>query len=293
MKRDVLNSPRLTELKKRRRRSVFNKILFFLFGIVGIFFLFTYISSAENLNIKEIKINGNEIVDTREIETVVYEKIAGKYLWLFPKTNILFYPQDNIKMALQDKFKRIKEIDLSIENNKILTIDIAERVAKYTWCGDGFPDVGRLNSGRPTSESSEKCHFLDEDGYIFDEAPYFSGEVYFKFFGQPTSVHNYLSQENFNQLISFINMLTDMKLKPASLYITTNKDVEIFLSKGNTAKIQPKIIFKLNADLENIGSNLKTALNTEPLKSDITKKYSMLEYIDLRFENKVYNKFSK
>ena len=274
-KRNILNSPRLTELKKRRRKSVLNKILFFLFGLVTIFFLFTYISRAENLNIKEIKINGNQIVDTRDIEVAVYEKITGKYLWLFPKTNILFYPQDNIKNILVDKFKRIKEIDLSIEDNKILIINITERVAEYTWCGD-MP-----------FQTEEKCHFLDEDGYIFDEAPYFSGEVYFKFFGQPTSVDNYLSKENFNQLISFIDMLIEIKLKPTSLYITTNKDVEVFLSKGNGAKIQPKIIFKLNDDLKNIISNLVSALNTEPLKSDIKKRYSTLEYIDLRFDKPV------
>jgi len=45
--------------------------------------------------------------------------------------------------------------------------------------------------------------------------------------------------------------------------------------------------------MQNIKENLDTALNTEPLKSDFKKKYSSLEYIDLRFGNKVYSKFSK
>lgn len=280
-KRNVLNSPRLTELKKRRRKAVLNKILLSLLGLVIVFFLFAYLSRLKNLNIAEIQVIGNEIMDTGEIQATVEGEVAGKFLWLFPKGNILIYPQDSIKKTLLDKFKRIKKIDLSIEDNKTLIINVTERVAKYTWCGDAPFQI------------EEKCHFLDEDGYIFDEAPYFSGEVYFKFFGQPVSVHNYFPQQNFNQLVSFIDMLVEMKLKPVSLYITLNKDAEIFLSKGNTAKTEPKIIFKLDADLENIGSNLKTALNTEPLKSDMNKRYSMLEYIDLRFGNKVYNKFSK
>lgn len=280
-KRNVLNSPRLAELKKRRRRAVLNKVLLSIVGLITVFFFFTYISRAENLNIREIQLAGNEVVDTEEIKIAVWEKITGKYLWLFPKTNILFYPQDSIKNTLLDKFKRIKKIDLSIEDNKTLIINITERVAEYTWCGD------------VPFQPDENCYFLDGDGYIFDEAPYFSGEVYFKFFGHSPSEDNYFFQLNFQQLVSFIDTLTKIKLKPVALYVAPNGDVEVFLSKENSAKTEPKIIFKLDADLKNIMSNLESALNTEPLKSDMKKKYSSLLYIDLRFSNKVYSKFSQ
>ncbi|MFZ3011795.1 MAG: hypothetical protein WA060_02250 [Minisyncoccia bacterium] len=280
-KRNVLNSPRLNELKKRRRKMVLNKILLSLFGIVVVFFFFTYISRAENLNISEIQMVGNEIVDTEEVRVAIWEEITGKYLWLFPKTNILFYPQDFIKDSLLNKFKRIKTVNLSIENNKTLIVTVTERVAKYTWCGDA------------PLQTDEKCYFLDEDGYIFDEAPYFSGEVYFKFFGHSEPEEDYFFQERFKQLVSFVDTLIKIKLKPTSLYVTPNGDVEVLLSKGNQAKTEPKIIFKLDSDLENIISNLESALNTEPLKSQFKNKYSSLEYIDLRFGNKVYNKFSK
>ena len=69
--------------------------------------------------------------------------------------------------------------------------------------------------------------------------------------------------------------------------------MEIFLSKGtsSTSAIGPKIIFKKDADLQNIAENLQAALNIEPLKSKFKNKYSLLLYIDLRFGNKVYDKF--
>jgi hypothetical protein len=286
-KRNVLNSPRLTELKKRRRKVVINKILLSLLGLVIVFFLLTYLSCLKNLNITEIQVTGNEIVDTEEVQTATREETAGKYLWLFPKTNILIYPQNSIKDKLQNKFGRIKNVDLSIENNKTLIINITERVAKYTWCGD-TPVVGR-----PTSESSPQCFFLDEEGYIFDAAPYFSGEVYFKFFGRPTPEDNFFFKQNFEQLASFKDALVKLGLKPTSLYVASDGDVEINLLSGSSAITPPKVIFKLDADMQNIKENLEAALNTEPLKSDMKKKYSTLEYIDLRFGNKVYNKFSK
>jgi cell division septal protein FtsQ len=279
-KRNVLSSPRLTELKKHRRRAVLNKILLALFGLVAIFILLAFISRLNILNISQIEISGNKVVDTEALKGMVQEQITGKYLWLFPKTNILFYPKNNITNALQDKFKRLNSINLSIKN-KTLEISLSERIAQYTWCGN-IP---------PQTNNEQQCYFMDENGYIFDEAPYFSGAVYFKFYGVQSK--SYFFKQDFKQLIAFKDILIGFGFKPIALYITNNQDVEIFLSKGisSTSTIGPKIIFKIDADLQNVAENLEAALNTEPLKSKFKNKYSSLEYIDLRFGNKVYDKF--
>lgn len=296
MKRNVLNSPRLSELKKKRKRAVFNKFFILLFGLLTIFILLTYLSRLDSLNIAEIQITGNKIVDSAVLKGAVGEQIAGKYLWLFPKTNTLIYPQSAIKNGLQDKFKRIGDINLSIKNNTVLEVSIIEREAKYTWCGVDSPETA---SGAEISTGNQKCYFLDEDGYAFDEAPYFSGNVYFKFYGLPAqagSVENplgsYFSKQNFKELISFKDTLVAMGLKPMALYVTNNGDMEIFLSRENTNGTMPKIIFKGDADFKNIAENLQAALHTEPLQSKFKNNYSALEYIDLRFENKVFDKFS-
>jgi cell division septal protein FtsQ len=286
-KRNVLNSPRLFELKKRKHRAVLNKILLSLLGLLAIFILLAYFSHFDSLNINEIQIVGNKTVDAEAIKTVVKQQVAGKYLWFFPKTNILFYPQNSIRNELQDKFKRLKDISFSIKNNKVLEVSLSERVAKYTWCGADLP---------PTDAENQKCYFLDEDGYVFDEAPYFSGEVYFKFYGlENINTNNplgsYFFKQNFKQLISFKDILVSIGLKPATLDITDDGDIEIFLSRGSSSTTGPKIIFKTDADFQNVAENLEAALVTEPLQSKFKNKYSSLLYIDLRFGNKVYYKF--
>ncbi|MFH1200802.1 MAG: hypothetical protein V1484_00525 [bacterium] len=283
MKRSVLNSPRLLELKKHRRRAVFKKIFLSLFGLLAIFSLLVYLSRLNSLNINEVKILGDKVTDTEVIKKIVEEQISGKYLWLFPKTNIFFYPQNTIKNELQDKFKRLNNVNLSIKNNKVLELSLTERVAKYTWCGIVSP---------PTKLGDQPCYFMDENGYIFDEAPYFSGTVYFKFYGVQSE--SSFSKQNFKQLIAFKDVLLSLGLKPMALYITNNGEVEIFLSRGVSSVLtsEPKIIFKIEADFQNVIENLETALNTEPLKSKFKNKYSSLLYIDLRFGNKVYDKFS-
>lgn len=268
-KRNVLNSPHLLEFKKKRQRVVLNKILFYVFTLFIISALLAYISRIDRLNISEIEISGNKVIDTEMIQTVVEQAISENYFWVFPKTNILYYPQNSIRNELYNKFKRLKDISFSIENKKILEVSVTERVALYTWCGEKI-------------ELEEKCYFMDENGFVFDEAPYFSGGVYFKFYGLI---------QNFQKLIFFKETLENMELKPVALYITNDGDIEVFLSRGVLSVTGPKIIFKMNADFQNVAENLEAALTTPPLQSEFKNKYSSLLYIDLRFGNKVYYKF--
>jgi cell division septal protein FtsQ len=272
MKRNVLNSPRLSELKKHRRRVVLDKILILFLGILAIFISLVCLSRLKSLNISDIEISGNKVVDTEAIKNVIEQQMAGKYLGLFPKTNLLLYPKKNIETELENQFKRLENINLSIKNNKILEVSVDERTPEYLWCGN----VPLQNN------ATQDCYFMDENGYIFDQAPYFSGEVYFKFYG---------SIQNFKQLISFKDILISLGLKPIALYIANDGDIQIFLSGGSFATA-PKIILRANADFENAAENLQTALTTEPLQSEFKNKYASLQYIDLRFGNKVYYKFS-
>jgi len=271
-KRNVLNSPRLLELKKHRRRVILNKIFLSLVALLVVCAGFAYLARLKQLNIGEIEITGNKTIDSETIKASVEKDIAGYYLGVFPKTNILFYPESKIKDDLFLQFKQFKDITFSIKDEKTLEVSISEREAKYLWCGATLP------------QDTEKCYFMDETGFIFAEAPYFSGEVYFKFYGIANTLKG-----NFEKFISFKKTLENMGLKPVTLYIEENGNTEILLSGTPT---KPEIIFKNDSDLQVIAENLEAALSVEPLQSEFKNKYASLEYIDLRYGNKVYYKFS-
>lgn len=284
--RSVLNSPRLLELKKKKhkilRRKIFFLICFFILILVGLSFL----SKWEYININNIQITGNKVIETKMIESVVKEKIAGNYLWFFPKTNFLLYPKWEIKRELADKFKKLKDISLSVQNFKTLNISLTERTALYTYCGITPPE---------TNDNNQKCYFVDDSGFIFDEAPYFSGEVYLKFYGV-TSINgdnpsgSYFFQPNFSKLISMKGTLEKIGIKPVVFFIDESGDIKIFLS-SSTSQPGPFVIFKDDADFNQTVENLQSVLTTEPLQTEFKTKYSSLLYIDLRFGNKVYYKF--
>ena len=281
-KRDILNSPRLLELKKHRRRIVLNKILFSVFVCLVLFIILVFISRLNKLNIFEIKITGNKIVDTELINDVVKNNLQGHYLYFFPRSNFLLLPKNTIKQELVSKFKRLKDISISLGEANTLAISVSEREGKYIYCGENLPSI------IPSNEESP-CYFVDESGYIFDLAPYFSGDVYFKFFGP--EANSYFSPEIFEKIISFKNNIINMGIKPTSLYVKNDGDIEIYLSSNKLPPEAPKIIFKNNFDLDKLSENLRAAMFTEPLKSDFKNKYSSMQYIDLRFGNKVYFKF--
>ena len=253
-----------------------SKIFLSLFSFSVIFASLAYISRSEELNISKIEIIGNKIIDASAVKIVVEKEIAGHYFWFFPKANILIYPKNSIKQELYNKFQKLKEVNLYIKERKTVEVYVSEREGKYVWCKN--------------SSISEQCYFLDDSGYIFGEAPYFSGEVYFKFYG-PADIGTYFLEENFRQLIYFRDFLTAKGIKSISLSVLENKDAKISLTSANKSLKEPYIIFKINSDFQKIAENFETALDTEPLMSNFKNKYSSLEYIDLRFGDKVYYKF--
>ncbi|MFA5095189.1 MAG: hypothetical protein WC447_00800 [Candidatus Paceibacterota bacterium] len=284
---NVLNSPRLLELKRKQRKILRRKIFFLVFLLILVLVGLSFLSKWEKVNINNIQISGNKVVETKMIEDIAKEKIAGNFLWVLPKTNFLLYPKGEIKKELADKFKRLKDISISIKNLQTLDISLTERTALYTYCGTMPPE---LNNSEIEIQNNNKCYFMDDSGYIFDEAPYFSGEVYLKFYGT-ASFGSYFSQPIFGKLILLKETLEKIAIKPVIFYVQDNGDIEMFLSSTSESQLGPKIILKTDSDFEKVAENLQTVLGTEPFKSDFKNKYSSLLYIDLRFGNKVYYKF--
>ena len=281
-RRDVLHSPKLQELKRNRRKNLQNKILLYVGSIIAIVVVLILISRIPKLNISIVNISGNKIIDTEKINEVVLENLNGYYLYFIPKSNFLIYPKKKIIKDITEKYRRLTNINFSLSGAETLDISVSEREGKYIWCGDILSDLD-LN---PTDNT---CSFLDNTGYAFDTSPYFSGNVYFKFFGKLTN--NQFYPELWNKLVVLKEALSDMNLRPASLYIKTDGDIEIYLVSNILPPDSPKIILKSVFILDKTKENLQAAVNTEPLLSDLKSKNKILEYIDLRFGNKVYYKF--
>lgn len=285
--KDIPKSIHLIKMRRQRRKRF---VKFFCFSFI-VLALLTYflgrLSSNYQLVLNDIKITGLKIIDQEEVEGSIKKNIIGKYIYIFDKSNFLIYPKQKIYDDLLNNFPRIEKLAVYREGLNTLAIDITERAGAYLYCGKEVP----INK----QEIGENCYFVNNDGYIFDRAPYFSGNIYFKYFldlnieGENFLGIQMMEPDRFLSIMRFIEDIKSLKFKPIYITFEENNIASIYLQ--TKSEVVPKIIFREKDDLNILFENLKIAMEQKEFSDEIWQKYDKLLYIDLRFENKVLYKF--
>ncbi len=290
--REVLKTPRTLELKRQRKLSQKKKIILIFFALVALIAGLSYLSKISPMRIRNIVISGNNVVTRDEIMSTVDQELEGNYFHLFSRQNFLIYPGKAIKKALLADHKRLLSASIDLQDPHTIKIAVSERGGSFLWCGFDFD----MEKGE---NPDQDCYYMDDSGYIFSQAPYFSGNVFFKFFGTGLFANNldptgkqYLPPDDFRSLVSFIKSLPRNSITPYGIYLGPDGDYSIFISPLTPSlPLYTKILFNKKNDLQKVNSNLSAALLTEPFATDFKSKFSKLLYIDLRFNNKVFYKF--
>jgi cell division septal protein FtsQ len=286
--KDIPTSPRIIEIRHNRRvRKIRLLILCFILLISIIGFL-SYFSSNNNIVIDKVVVNGTHVIDHEEVEKEVFKNLSGKYLYLFSKSDGFIYPHNHIYNDLILKFPRIESLSVNRDNLKTININITERKGSYLYCGAIIPEN--------KDDVGENCYFINNDGFIFDKAPYFSGNVYFKYYmalgdgiTDPLG-KQMVSIDRFHELARFIDSVTTIGFKPIYIALDSDGVYSLYLNHGVDSTL-PKIMFKNDNDLKTIEDNFSLAMKKKEFADEINSKYNTLLYIDLRFKNKVLYKF--
>jgi len=289
--RDILTSPRVIEINRRKRNKKIRLFVLLSILLVSIISSLAYFSADRHVTINKIIVSGNRIIDREEIEFIANKDMMGRYFYLFYKANSLIYPRSKIYDDLIKAFPRIQSLSISRDNLNTLHINIEERSGTFLYCGSKPPEV--------KSDVGENCYFINNDGYIFDKAPYFSLDVYFKYYvsldGKKNLSNSPLGEQMlevnyFHSIVRFIDSLNYLGFRSTQL-VASDGGVELFLSNDGFPTI-PKIIFKSDNDLDIIFNNLSLSMKKPEFANQIKDKYTTLQYIDLRFKNKVLYKFN-
>lgn len=261
-KRNILGSSKKLGRKRIIKKMIFGfLILIFIFGCATAFFNISY------LRIKKVSLEGNSSLSTEKILSEVSDYLKGKYFHIFPRDNILILPKEAIISNLLSKFPRMKEVSLTKNFPDSISVKIKERQQEAILC------------------INEECAFIDENGYVFEKAPYFSGDVYLKFFDERESSPGTIGlqlipEEQFKKLIDFKDLVSRENIKISKIILKKEGIYEIDISEGwyilLNEQNEPKISYE----------NLKITLD-----SKVKENRQNLEYIDLRFGNKVFYKF--
>lgn len=265
--------------RQKRRVARAKQTFFFAVFLAGIFAFFIFLFREPSLRVSAIEVAGAEAVSEEAIRGAVRESLAGSYFGLVPKESIIFYPERAIERELERRFLRLSRVEVSTRNLRTIRIGVAERRPAHLWCGSVREVV------------TTECFFLDETGYAFDRSATFSGSALTRLYGELEGAgetalgKRFLPEAEFAELNLFVKAVEALGLSPVSLVKKGGGDYDLHLKDGG------KLVFALKDGAEKAASNLESALGVDPLKNDMAAKRDRLEYIDLRFGNKVFFKF--
>lgn len=262
MRKQILEASRRRK-RKQKNLKIFLFLVLFLVLIAGAVSLF-YISK---FRVKNVLAESNITINKEDLTAKVLDSIKGKYFHLFPKDNIFLLSENEIKNHLSNSFPRIKNISIFKDLPNTLSIKIEERKPVSLFCKD------------------TTCAFIDEDGFVFEESPFFSGTVMLKFFdqreGEEFSLNKQLiAPDQYKDLLEFSQRASREDLKISEIILKKDGIYELNTSEGWRIILNERNNF--NTSLENFNI---------ALGNQIKEKRSNLEYLDLRLENKVFYKF--
>lgn len=267
--------------KKRQKRLLWSYVLIFL--LAGIFLGLFFLSHWEKLAINQVIISGNRAVSTEEIEDIVISELAGNYFYTFSRRNIFSFPRFSIRENIMDSIPYIGDVAFDSGDN-VLSVSVSEREPHALWCQE------------------DQCYFIDQTGFAFALAPNFSDNIFLKisgpFRGDPVgakpitgSLFNYITDSA--DLLPLVFKNQDLlEVEIFKVNIINRNDYEFILAQSQIdEKINWSLRFNRLNDFSRDLDNLATVLASEKFQEEYHQSGGYLEYIDLRFGNKIFYRF--
>ncbi len=265
------NSKRRLRLAQKRKKIRNIKLVILLVSIILLFSLFVYVLTRDWINIKEIKVNGNETISSKNIESVVFDRMSRLRAYTLYAGTILSYDKSDIIESLKYQYPQLKHININSRDIKILNITVEEREPIALWC---------------INQESE-CYLVDNIGYIYrkiiDLKPY-SNLVIYKSETSNLTLRNTLLPSVFSQINDFLNIIKDFGIQVTQVEIN-EEDNEFFVYSSS----HPILRIRLDGKFAQVASYIEATLKA-PDYLNYLDSVEKIEYIDLRFGNRIFYK---
>lgn len=271
------------KLRLKERRMI-TKAALLVGAVIFLFTLTAWGAHHERVLISNIYIEGNKVIVGSDIQDKVREKIEGSYFWVFPQDNIFIFPRKGIKEEILDAFKRVYYVKIKALDFNSISINVKERTPYALWC--------EMNTVEGGGSDSDVCYFLDDKGFVFTESPVFSDNVYFTVHGELESGESgnllggsFLGEERFVRMMQLRALLAKEGVEATHLISKEDNDFEFHIKTGGV------LLFNEDQKIEKLIRDLVVAMEVK--KNEGREIFENLEYIDMRFNNKVLFKFSQ
>lgn len=270
----IIYTPERTRYRGKSR--IILKVTAISIAIVIVIAAAIFVFRNPEWQLAQINISGTRALSSEAIKSLIWEETSGNYAFLVPKRSIFLIKEKSLVSKLKDEFPRIQEVSLERYLPDLLTANVVERDLWAILCNDNFT---------PDNQEDIDCVFIDDEGRALDHAPNSSGSLVVKiktdFSSLPLGEHvlepalaKYLKDFGEKLEIGISSKVIAYELSSILL-----GEFRITLDDGFF------LIVARKADVGNVLKVLKTVLDEE-----VKEKRINLEYIDLRFGNKVFYK---
>jgi hypothetical protein len=213
-----------------------------------------------------------------EIQSLVLQSIAGSKYYAVPKNSFFFIPKSEIRTAIQHAYPDVAAVTIKRTSLNGLAVVTIPRESAFLWCGVSSQAI--TFSDASTTSNGDPCYDADSLGYVFAPEP--GAGTTLKIYGAlETTDPNVLGQRiadarHIPSVLQFVKVMRglgvsistiDLRGDEADLYTLQNTRITYVLGKEATA------------------AQLATSAFPTMNIND-----GSLEYVDLRFDGKVYFK---
>lgn len=265
-------------------------VLLFLFTIA-----FGGVSQNDKWKIEQVQVDGFQAVNEDDILALTKSLLVGNYYLTYARENSYLFPRFEIERRLLAEFPRLKTAHASRIDDHAIRIEVTERKPFALWCGEVYL--------REMYETND-CWFVDDTGFIFDNAPVFSEGVYLELYGELANkkgddvLRARLPMNKFGLVYSVNESLKKELGDTLRIIIKPEGEYGIVMKNSTTYPILAgtELRFKDGTSPAKIIKNLLAALpvqfpSVQTLDAN-PSEHQTLYYIDMRFGNKIFFGFA-
>ncbi len=308
-----MENSRKYRTKEFRKKKLKKRIIKFSFSaglFLGFVFLLSYISHLDRFQVSNVIIEGNSISNQEEILEKINSIMSGRRFLLFPKSNFLFIPKDIIEEFIIKNNVSVEGIKINLKNFNEAEINIIEYEPKIIWCPNFLDEVisqessvtiEEINLDQINDERIEdyllrielkdinNCYLINHKGISFarmnQNGVSVNHDELMVFYSNPlqhseSQVGNiFIEPETFFNILDFIERIKDLDIQINHVATNNNETFHLRTNRG------PRILISRFNDPEQTAINLSLTISLEEINA---AQFRNLEYIDLRFGNRVF-----
>ena len=237
--------------------------------------------------VRQVDVVGATALNTQKISASALDALQGSYAFIIPKRMILAADTAAVSRTLRAAFPLIRSLSIEKKFPDALAVYLEERTLFGVLCTGASSDspgsAATSTALIPASPSS--CAYVDHDGVAYAAAPATEGSLILKIETDAPDIPLgavALDQNTIQQIIYLADHLRPATgLAPSEFIISTAVTSEIHIRVGDGFLL----LLKKNDDLAAVLKVVRRVLDGK-----IGAARRSLDYIDARFNNKVFYK---